>query len=490
MTIPMSVQEQIRRLDAEGVSARQIARDLGVSRESVAKYVAEQDFSPRPAVVHRRPGGSVIAEHAATIDGWLADDAKRPRKQRHTAQRVFDRLVAECGYEGSYSPVQRYVKAAKAARRSAGQGFSELVWAPGAAQVDFGQARAVIAGVLSTLHVLFVTFPYSNMRFAQAFFGETAECVCQGLRTIFEHVGGVPRELVFDNATSAGRRVGEDVTESTLFAAFKVHYRASARYCNPYSGHEKGSVENAVGFLRRNLMVPEPRAASLEEFNQFLLAACDGLGGQEHWRKAVPVAELFKDDQAAFLALPGIGFDAVRYETRRADKTGNVVIDGNTYAAGPAMGGMRVMVGLRHDRVEIRDEAAVPVVVLPRVFGHQAGTVFDPVLALPLLVRKPGTWPNSPVRDTVPDPVRQWLDAARVAERREMLAAIHAAVTPAGFANALAAAEIVIGSTERVEPAAIGMLARRLAQGAEPAAGLADLAVYDDLTGIETKASA
>ena len=336
MTISMSVQEQIRRLDADGVPARQIARELGVSRDSVAKYVAEQDFSPRPVVVHRRPGGSVFAEHAATVDGWLADDGKRPRKQRHTAQRIFDRLVAECGYQGSYSPVQRHVKAAKAAKRLTDQEFSELVWLPGVAQVDFGQAQASIGGVMATLHVLVVTFPFSNMRFAQGFDGETAECVCQGLRTIFEHVGGVPRELVFDNATSAGRRSGEVVIESGLFAAFKLHYRTAARYCNPYSGHEKGNVENAVGFLRRNLMVPEPESGSLDGLNRWLLARCDELGSKPHWRKMVPMVELFDQDRAALLALPGIGFDPVRYETRRADKTGNIVIDGNTYAATPA----------------------------------------------------------------------------------------------------------------------------------------------------------
>ena len=490
MTISMSVQEQIRRLDAEGVPARQIARDLGVSRDSVAKYVAERDFSPRPVVVHRRPGGSVFAKHAATVDGWLADDEKRPRKQRHTAQRIFDRLVAECGYQGSYSPVQRHVKAAKAAKRSAGQEFSELVWAPGVAQVDFGQAKASIAGVMATLHVLFVTFPFSNMRFAQAFFGETAECVCQGLRTIFEHAGGVPRELIFDNATSAGRRSGEVIIESGLFAAFKLHYRTSARYCNPYSGHEKGNVENAVGFLRRNLMVPEPRAASLDEFNRLLLARCDELGSKDHWRKTVPIAELFARDQATLLALPGIGFDAVRFEARRADKTGNIVVDGNTYAAGPAMGGYRLTVGLRHDRVEILDEAGAPVVVLPRVFGQQTATVFDPALLLPLLVRKPGTWGNSPVRDTVPPPVCAWLDQARSTDRRDMLAAIHHAAKPAGLVNALAAAEIVIAGNQRPDTAAIGMLARRLAAGVEPATGIADLSVYDELVGNTGQVSA
>ena len=142
--------------------------------------------------------------------------------------------------------------------------------------------------------------------------------------------------MVFDNATSAGRRSGEVVIESGLFAAFKLHYRTAARYCNPYSGHEKGNVENAVGFLRRNLMVPEPESGSLDGLNPWLLARCDELGSKPHWRKMVPMVELFDQDRAALLALPGIGFDPVRYETRRADKTGNIVIDGNTYAATPA----------------------------------------------------------------------------------------------------------------------------------------------------------
>ncbi|BBY97355.1 hypothetical protein MFAL_08220 [Mycolicibacterium fallax] len=118
----MTMQEQIRKLDAAGVSARQIAKDLGISRDSVAKYIAVQDFSPKPPVIHRRPGASVLTGFTSVIDEWLAEDEGRPRKQRHTAQRVCDRLVAEHGYGGSYSAVQRYVKAYRAARRSARQG--------------------------------------------------------------------------------------------------------------------------------------------------------------------------------------------------------------------------------------------------------------------------------------------------------------------------------------------------------------------------------
>lgn len=164
--------------------------------------------------------------------------------------------------------------------------------------------------------------------------------------------------MVFDNATSARRRVCEKVVESKLFAAFKQHYRTTAKYCNPYSGHEKGNVENAVGFLRRNLMVPIPEAASLTELNQRLLAGCVRIAGSKHWRKEALICDLFKDDVTAGLALPGVGFDPVRYETRRADTTGAITIDGNRYLAGPRYRHMHLTVGIRHDVLEILDETS------------------------------------------------------------------------------------------------------------------------------------
>ena len=119
-----------------------------------------------------------------------------------------------------------------------GEGFTELVWPAGTAQVDFGQAEAIIAGIRQVMHIFLVTFPFSNMRFVQAYRGETAECVAHGLRTVFEHINAVPRHMVFDNATGIGKRVGTRVVETKLFGAFKLHYRSESRYCNPYSGHD------------------------------------------------------------------------------------------------------------------------------------------------------------------------------------------------------------------------------------------------------------
>jgi len=488
MTVPMPIQEDIRELTELGWSQREIAKRLGISRDSVAKYSAQQDFSPKPPAPVRRPGGSVVAAYEPIIEQWLTEDQNRWHKQRHTARRVFDRLVAEHGYSGSYSPVQRYVKRWRAQHRPVSEGFSELEWPPGTIQVDFGQAEAFIAGIRTILHVLIVTFPFSNMRYAQAYRGETAECVCHGLRTIFEHVGMVPTMMVFDNATGIGKRIAKQVVETTLFSAFRLHYRAHSRYCNPDSGHEKGSVENAVGFLRRNLMVPEPEVTSLDALNAMLLARCDELADQDHYRHGVPISDLFAEDLQACLPLPGIGFDPVRYEPRKADRRGYIQVEANTYAAGPSFHGRALTVGIRADTIEILDEHSHPVVTFQRVFGRHEGTIFEPAALLPLLMVKPGSWSHSPVRRMVDDPTRDWLDSAPAADRRRLFASLHEAAQATDFDTATTAATRLITTGDDPSGAALGMLARRMAQGSEPVASVVDLGVYDQLTRREVTA--
>jgi hypothetical protein len=381
--------------------------------------------------------------------------------------------------------VQRLVKQFRAEHRSRAEGFLELAWPPGQAQVDFGQGVAIIGGARLVLHLLVVTFPFSNTRFVQAYRGETAECVCDGLRRVFEHVGFVPRVLVFDNATGIGRRTGQKVIESKLFGAFKAHYRLTARYCTPNSGNEKGNVENAVGFLRRNLMVPEPEAASLGALNQMLLDRCDQLAQREHWRKHTPIGVLFADDIAAGLELPGIGFDPVRYESRRADKTGKLVVEGVAYLAGPAYHDRQLTVGIRHDVVEILDEHACPVVVFDRVFGRTDQTVFAPSQLLQALAVKPGAWSHSPVRELVADPVRDWLDQAGPADRARLLAGLDHAAAATSFDTAIDAATQLLGHDADPAGDGLGMLARRIHDNLEPDPTVVDLHVYDQFTGTD-----
>ncbi len=123
MTIPMPIQERIRTLDADGMPGRKIAAQLRVSRNTVAKYVNQVDFSPSPPAVQV---SSLVDAYANTVEEWLLDDLRQPRKQRHTGRRVYDRLVTEHGFTGSYSTVQRWVKRWRQARMLPGDGYIEL----------------------------------------------------------------------------------------------------------------------------------------------------------------------------------------------------------------------------------------------------------------------------------------------------------------------------------------------------------------------------
>lgn len=157
MTIPMPIVQDIRRLDRQGLSRAEIARRLRVDRGTVAKYADREDLSPRRPDGRRH--GSKIDEFASVVDGWLEADRRMPRKKRHTAKRVYDRLAAEHGYEGSYSVVQRYVRRWRETNRESSAAFLNLEWAPGMMQVDFGVALATVAGREVETHCLVVSFP-------------------------------------------------------------------------------------------------------------------------------------------------------------------------------------------------------------------------------------------------------------------------------------------------------------------------------------------
>ena len=307
MAIPMPIVQDIRRLDRQGMSRAQIARRLHVDRGTVAKYADMEDCSPKPKADRRY--GSKIDPYAHLVDEWLEADRLLPRKQRHTIRRVHDRLLAETDYDGEYSTTMRYVHRWREANRGVPdrEGYVRLEWAAGSMQVDFGVARARIAGEMADVHCLVASLPYSNMRLCVALPGENAECLCHGLMLVFEHIGGVPPVIVMDNATGAGRRNAKgEVALTGVFSAFVAHYRLEVRFCNPYSGNEKGSVENAVGFLRRNLMVPPMHAESYGQLSRFMLERCDGLAASSYCPRLpdVPVTEVFDEEKAALMPLP------------------------------------------------------------------------------------------------------------------------------------------------------------------------------------------
>lgn len=136
------------------------------------KY-ATRDYSPSSTGGRAATRSLMTGEYARAADEWPASDLRLPRKQRHTARRVHERLVAELGFPGEYSSVQRWVKQWREAHRRESDGFAELEWAPGVAQVDSapGQGRGRWHGTDGAF--LAVSFPYSNMRYVAALPGDT-----------------------------------------------------------------------------------------------------------------------------------------------------------------------------------------------------------------------------------------------------------------------------------------------------------------------------
>jgi len=403
----MSQINNIKDLNNCGYRIGEIAEKTGRDPKTIRKYLAKDDFSPAPPVKEEKP--SKLDPFKPVIDEWLEEDKKHWKKQRHTAQRVYERLTGEYGYTGSYSIVQRYIKKCRSVRTERAR--LELVWDPGPAQVDFGDADFYVEGELQRMKYLTVSFPYSNNGFSQVFGGETAECVCHGLQDIFEFIGGVPPLLIFDNATGVGKKVGDKIHESELFARFRAHYNFRVRFCNPYSGWEKGNVECKVGYNRKNLFVPVPHFTDIEDYNSKLLLMHEKKAGETHYKKQGQISGLFEEDRKAFLILPPKRFNVCRYEWLKADGYGKICIDDkHFYSTRPENARQKVLVGIRAHTIDILTDGGQVITTHRRAFGKQRTDICDHSTSLALLMKNSGAWYNSGIRREVPDALREYMD--------------------------------------------------------------------------------
>lgn len=480
----MPTVNSIRQQRRDGYSIAEIARMNGVSRDTVYKYLQKDDFSPKVPEKKNRP--SKLDPYKPIIRQWLDDDSRNWRKQRHTARRIWQRLHDEYGADVAETTVSRYVsKVRKESQNVQGQ-FLDLVWAPGEAQADFGEAECYVMGVRTRLSFFVMTFPYSNVGLAQVFPGENAECVCQALKQIFEYVGGVPTRIVFDNATGVGRRVCEAVRTTELFGRFAAHYDFGYSFCNPNAGHEKGNVENKVGTIRRNLMVPLPRISNAETFNANLLGRCMALSAKDHWIKGEPEDQLFVEDRFAMSGLPGRPFEVVRYVRPVANKKGKVQVDGpHFYSTDPAFAGCEMVVALGATRVRVFDGEGTFVCEHTRAYGSAPTDSTDPGSQLHLLCVKPGGWQNSQVRAALSEDLRAYMDSLGRDELRAELRLLRDEAARSGWAATLQAVEMAHAATGRIDRASVAVSAARMAAGNEVIAydQPVDLAEYDVVFG-------
>lgn len=414
----MSQTNDIRDLKCCGMKISEIVNITGRNYRTVKKYLGKNDFTEQPPISSKRP--SILDPYKERISEWLQEDRKHWVKQSHTAQKVYERLKEEEHYTGSYDTVQKYMKSVRSDVQL--KATQELVWAPGYAQVDFGEADFYEDDECVRRKYLTASFPFSNDGYSQVFGGETAECVCQGLKDIFEYIGGVPVELVFDNATGVGKRIHDKIIETKLFAEFRAHYGFRVRFCSPRSGWEKGNVENKVGTIRRNLFVPIPHYHDVIEYNKSLLDEHQKKASELHYKKQVEISKLFEEDSKALLCLPAKPFIVRRYEWFKADGYGKICMEGrHYYSTCPENHGRKILAAIYAHHIDILKPNGDLLVSHKREYGEGRTDTSDNSTMLDVLYRNAGAWMNSGVRQDAPDVLRNYLDGLPKPELKERL---------------------------------------------------------------------
>jgi transposase len=308
----MEIWAEIRRRVLSGeLSLRQAAGVYRLNYRTVHKIVHQQE----PPTFHQASPRKkpVLGPYLPILQRILEGDRHAPPKQRHTARRLYERLRDEHDYQGCPSIVRAAVASWK---QTQAEVFVPLTHPPGEAQCDFGRAEVVIAGTRHKAALFVLTLPYCNARFGCLFPRECSEAFHEGHVRAFAFFGGVPKAIRYDNSRLAvvERQGGHRRRLSVEFLRLQGHFAFASQFCSVRRGQEKGHVENGVGYVRRNFLVPVPEAADWEEVNRRLTVDCQRELSRPTPRDGRRTAELLTEDQRAFLPRPAEPFEASRRE--------------------------------------------------------------------------------------------------------------------------------------------------------------------------------
>ncbi len=383
-----------------GLSISEIQRRTGHSRNTIRKVLqneysgySQRKYQPFP----------VLEPYTKIINQWLDQDKYQHKKQKHTARRIYTRLVREYGFQGAESTVRRYVRMIKGEK-----GIDDRkAYIPGdpdigmEAEVDWGEFSAVIGGKTKRLKLFCMRSKYSAKCFVRAYPVERQQALIDGHIHGFAFFNGVFRRLIYDNMSPAVQKVlkGKKRVEQDSFVRFRAYYSFEAVFCNRGAGHEKGGVEGLVGFARRNFLVPIPEVETLEELNQHLLEECISYGGHVVSGRQQPVQELFEQEKDCLLELPERPYTNEITLTGKASHYSTVALDKNRYSVPASFAGLTVQAILDVDKVAIY-YGTRKVAVHDRAYGNNKW-ILDPDHYLDLLYKRPGAFECA-------RPIKQW----------------------------------------------------------------------------------
>ena len=383
-----------------GKKIKQIARETGHSKNTIKKVLRgeykgykERDNQPFP----------VLEPYLEIIDGWLESDKEQPKKQRHTAVRVYNRLKTEHDFKGAETTVRRYVCQAKLRLGLNGrQAFIPSDPEAGIeAEVDWGRCRAIIGGQETLLKFFCMRSKYSGKHFVRCYPCERQQALFDGHIQAFSFFGGIFPILIYDNLTTVVQKIfkGKKRALQESFEKFRAYYNFAPVFCNPGQGHEKGGVEGLVGYARRNYMVPVPEADTLDQLNERLLAASVSYGDHRIAGRELTVSELYEKEKSHLLALPEVPFGNLQTATGKINKYSTIVVDKNRYSVPTQYAYCKATVVLHVDRVEIF-YANKSIASHDRLFSNNQWRL-NPEHYLELIRRRPMAFHSA-------RPIRQW----------------------------------------------------------------------------------
>jgi transposase len=402
--ISVNEQEEIRRAHLiEGDSLRKIEREKGYSRRTIRKALESGEGAGE------RRGGArespVLGPYKAKIEALLEESRRMPRKQRYTGHQIYKQIEG-LGYRGSESGVHVYVWHRRGEEQRP-QIFLPLGFEPGQdGQVDFGEAQIELNGEREVAQFIDVRLNYSRKPFVRAYPNQKQECFFEGQVAAFNFFGGVPYRLTYDNLKAAVLRVlkGRARIEQRRFSAFRSHHLFESHFCTPGEGHEKGGVENGIGYAQRNLFVPLIQADSWDEVNAQLLARCQAEDTRTVRGQAQSIGAMFAQEQALLLPLPPHGFRCCATTEVALNGYGQVTYETNRYSVPVLQARKQLTLHAYPFRIEILD-GACSIATHVRCYGREQ-EIFDPLHYLPLLEQRPGAFqyarPMRTMRQTWP----------------------------------------------------------------------------------------